>query len=201
MRSKGILLAVVTSLILQNLSFGFALSDSAFGAGPGSAVGTGPRNVVNGTELGNARFVPYANSLYGISFEYPERWNLVDTGASVSVVATSPGFSSVHGLFEEISSSNLDVDRHIGIYFDESQYFSTNVAFDRYVKRFDEGVFWMPTQFLNRFAFETRSDSEVRIVVLKDNSTAMHLSYPLETNGMPSELVKRTVSSLKFGEK
>ncbi len=39
-----------------------------------------------GTELGNARFIDYSNDLHGISFSYPEEWNLIDLGNAVNVV-------------------------------------------------------------------------------------------------------------------
>jgi hypothetical protein len=162
-----------------------------------------------GTELGNARFVDYENSLHGFTIVYPEEWNVIDLGDAVNVVgnpeaprpSAEPNSKPTStGALERTGAGEAFADiESIEISFDVSRTFLTPIAFERHVRSLKPGGAWRATQFRGRAAFEIL-DGERRITfVMKDAKTLMRLSFPVEAaTGLPPALVEKTVESFEF---
>ena len=154
-----------------------------------------------GTELGNARFVDYENSLHGFTISYPEEWNVIDLGDAVNVVgnpvAPLPSSKSAREIFD-VGEAFAGIES-IEISFDVSQTFLTPIAFERHVRRLQPGQSWRSVKFRGRTALETRQGTRRLTYVMKDGQTLMRLSFPLEAaTGLPPALVEKTVESFEF---
>jgi hypothetical protein len=157
---------------------------------------------VEGTEIGNARFVDYVSPLYGVSFQYPEEWNVVDLGDALNVIG-APLADGSAGALESASSqrkresfSSLD---HVEIVFNTENVFPSFIAFERWVKNQEPQGKWGASLFLGKHALQWETSDAITLYVLKNRDTVMRLRYPLEHGTrQPSALVQKTVASLSF---
>ena len=158
-----------------------------------------------GTELGNPRFVEYENNLHGISFAYPEEWNVIDLGSAVNVVGAprvasgsrSPanGESPVDSAHGEGFGSLESVEMS----FETGFMFQTPIAFERHVRKLHPTTRWKSSSFLGRDAFEADIRGRHVLMVMKDKRTVMKMSFPVDkVTGLPPALIERTVESVEF---
>ena len=191
MRSKG------------NLLTRFLVSAAAVSVASGLV-----RPAFPGTELGNARFVEYENTLHGFSIAYPEEWNVIDLGNAVNVVGSSQ-FTAFERREEAREArgpqSVASTDEAFGdmasveISFDLSRSFQTPVAFERHVRKMYPRLHWKPAAFRGRSSFKALYRNRHVLVIMKDSSTLMHLSFPVDTStGLPPALIEKTVDSFEF---
>ncbi len=178
-------------------------------SGAAVAVASGlVRPAFPGTELGNARFVEYENTLHGFSIAYPEEWNVIDLGNAVNVVGSSQ-FSAFERSEEakEAKGPQLvaSTDESFGnmasveISFDLSRSFQTPIAFERHVRKMYPRLNWKSAAFRGRSSFEAMHKNRHVLVIMKDSSTLMHLSFPVDTStGLPPALIEKTVDSFEF---
>lgn len=176
-----------------------------------------------GTELGNARFVEYENTLHGFSIAYPEEWNVIDLGNAVNVVGAAQSNVNVMGGVqgraeasrEETAGESLQAHRpadaweeagqafgemaSVEISFDLSHIFQTPIAFERHVRKAYPKVRWKPVAFRGRSAFEAMQYNRRVFAIMKDMNTLMLLSFPVDgATGLPPALIEKTVQSFEF---
>ena len=144
---------------------------------------------VQGTIIGNAKFVEYTNEIYGVKLMYPEQWNLVDSGQSVNIVAyQAEGFAPQ-------AVKEFEMPKSIDLFFDDRYTFPTFLAFERYVKSLDPQKTWVPTKFKGLFGFRSEGTTEASIALLRKDKSAMKISFPKEDGKIPV-LVEETINSI-----
>jgi len=169
-----------------------------------------PASAWPGTELGNARFVQYSNGLHGITFDYPEEWNVIDLGDAVNVVEggefimfrperlDADATQRTEAMERMERSEDTESRGDVQISFNEDVSFVTPISFERYVRKSNPFAGWKQSAFRGRLAYQARTNGRMVIIVQKDKGTAMHLNYPVDSAGSPSPLVEKTVSTISF---
>jgi hypothetical protein len=146
---------------------------------------------LNGTVIGNAKFVEYSNAIYGLELMYPEQWNLVDSGQSVNIVAYQP-----EGMKRD-QMVGFELPQSIDLYFEDRFHFDNFISFERYVKSQEPQRAWKVINFKGMYGFRYDTEKESGMALLRPDKTALKLSFPLE-GGLVPLLVEKTIESIVF---